>query len=136
MIFRNDQHIRKHYWPGSVWPTPWPDKIRVKDLERYLNSALQTRPANGGYVSQCVLTPPATFILTRFYSSLRGACAETVRRNLFDWLRAQQPGPYTPGSDAATVNVLIADFVELNDGEFCKSVVALNRKLLRNCKCK
>lgn len=113
-----------------MWPTPWPDQISCRRLQDYLDAALQERPDGAGYVTQCVLTPPVHFILTRFYSSLRRSCAEKVRSKLMDWIRAQRPGKYRAGAEAARVNVFIADFVELNGMEFSRAVVGLNAKLL------
>lgn len=69
----------------------------------------------------------------RFYSSLRQSCAVKVNQKLFDWIRDQTPGPFNKLGDARpTSNVFIADFVELNDYEFCKIVIGLNKKLLTN----
>lgn len=131
IIFRNSWHMPAEFWPADAWPTPWPDQIRVDRLQSYLEASLQRRPAVGaGYVSQCVLTPPVHFIVPRFFLSLRRTCAETVRSRMFAWIRAQRPGPYQPGLEAATVNVFIADFVDLGGAEFCRAVVALNAKLL------
>lgn len=64
----------------------------------------------------------------RFYSSLRSSCAETVRRKMFDWIAAQRPGVFV-GLQTPTSNVFIADFVDLNDNEFCKLIIGLNTKL-------
>lgn len=64
----------------------------------------------------------------RFYSSLRRACAQKVKKHLFDWIRTQKPGPFKIG-DKPTSNVFIADFVDLDEYEFCKIVIGLNEKL-------
>lgn len=61
--------------------------------------------------------------------SLRRACAEKVRKGLFDWIKTQAPGIFQRGQKP-TSNVFIADFIDLKDGEFCKIVVSLNGKLL------
>lgn len=63
--------------------------------------------------------------------SLRRACAEKVRKGLFDWIKAQAPGKFQRGQKA-TSNVFIADFIDLKDSEFCKIVVSLNEKLLNS----
>lgn len=64
VIYRNSQ-VPKEFWPGSCWPTPWPNQIKVKNLEAYLESNIKYRSPNTGYVSQCVLTPPVKFIVPR-----------------------------------------------------------------------
>lgn len=63
--------------------------------------------------------------------SLRRACAEKVRKGLFDWIKTQEPGQFQRGQKP-TSNVFIADFIDLKDSEFCKIVVSLNEKLLRS----
>lgn len=61
--------------------------------------------------------------------TLRGACAEKVRKGLFDWIKTRAPGKFVEG-ESPTSNVFIADFVDLKDSEFCRIVVNLNAKLL------
>lgn len=61
--------------------------------------------------------------------SLRRACAEKVRKGLFDWIKTQVPGKFQRG-EKPTSNVFIADFIDLKYSEFCKIVVGLNEKLL------
>lgn len=68
----------------------------------------------------------------RFYSSLRNQCATPVVRKLTKWIEEQRCGPFSSDSDKPTFNVFIADFIELNDFEFCRAVIGLNDKL---CKC-
>lgn len=68
-----------------------------------------------------------------FLSSLRSTCAQKVRIGLFEWIRKQTPGRFSAG-DQPTSNVFIADFVELNDFEFSKIVIGLNKKLINNVK--
>ncbi len=67
----------------------------------------------------------------RFFMSLRRACAEKVRKGLFDWITTLAPGKFEEGQKP-TSNVFIADFIDLNDNEFCKIVVNLNEKLLKS----
>lgn len=62
--------------------------------------------------------------------SLRRACAEKVRKGLFDWIKTQEPGRFLDGQKT-TANVFIADFIDLKNNEFCKIVVTLNEKLLK-----
>lgn len=62
-------------------------------------------------------------------SSLRNSCAKQVRDQLFEWIKAQQPGPFRTG-EKPTTNVFIADFIDLRETEFSKIVISLNKKLL------
>lgn len=64
IVYRYSQ-VPKEFWPGSCWPTPWPNQIKVKKLEAYLEANIKHRSPNTGYVSQCVLTPPVKFIVPR-----------------------------------------------------------------------
>lgn len=50
-------------------------------------------------------------------------------KKVFDWIRQQRPGVFQSG-ETPTSNVFIADFIDMNNFEFCKIVVALNSKIL------
>lgn len=52
-----------------------------------------------------------------------------MSKGLTDWIKQQRPGPSTDHSKA-TCNVFIADFVELNEFQFCRVVIELNYKIL------
>lgn len=52
-------------------------------------------------------------------------------KKVFDWIRQQRPGIFQTG-ESPTSNVFIADFIDMNDFEFCKIVVALNSKILQS----
>lgn len=52
-----------------------------------------------------------------------------MKKKLFDWIRTQRPGVFQRG-EAPTCNVFIADFIDLNNYEFCRIVVELNWKLV------
>lgn len=143
-------HVPKEFWPSDCWPTPWPNQIKVKKLRAYLDTSLKYRSPDTGYVSQCVLTPPVGFIVPRyvfllfcsfprfnnifsfyrFYSSLRKKCAFRVTKGLTDWIKVQCPGPFEFNGNQPTCNVFIADFIELNNFEFSRTVVELNSKIL------
>lgn len=76
-----------------------------------------------------VLTPDAHFIVLRFASSLRSKCAKRVLKEMSSWISDQKVGPFYPDG-LPNRNVFIADFVDINDNQFCKIVVDLNHKLL------
>lgn len=69
------------------------------------------------------------FGIYRFYSSLKKKCAKNVSKKLTKWIKLQQPGPFSLNADQPTSNVFIADFIELNDFEFCRTVIGLNNKI-------
>lgn len=63
VIFR-DFEGESSFWSGS-WPTPWPQKTKTSDLKNYLETYIQTRQLEEGYVTQCVLTPDFNFIMEK-----------------------------------------------------------------------
>lgn len=121
---RNYQELSRIVWPGNIWPTPWPNKASVKKLEGFLTETLVRRPPGLGYVSQCIITPDPKYIMLRFFLSLKWT-AKRVESYLQPWILTQKAGAFH-GSSHPTVNVFIADFVEIHHAQFCKMVVNLN----------
>ncbi|KAL1388312.1 hypothetical protein pipiens_012642 [Culex pipiens pipiens] len=103
IVYRSDACVNDRFWLSQDWPTPWPN--------------------------ECVLTPSVRFIVPRFMSSLRATCAKEVDRKLMDWIRQQVPGPFGPDEKPKS-NVFLADFVDIQDSNFCRVVVELNKKIL------
>lgn len=130
VVYRNS-HVPKEFWPGDVWPTPWPNQIDVKKLEANLDANIKYRSPNTGYVSQCVLTPPVKYIVPRFYSSLKKKCALKVCKSMTDWIKVQHTGPFSLNGNQPTSNVFIADFIELKNFQFSRAVISLNEKLFK-----
>lgn len=156
VIYRNHR-VPREFWSGNCWPTPWPNQIKVKKLEEYLEHNIQYRSPDTGYTRQLVLTPPVKFIVPRynghfssflsvfvstlfsfsslfcyrFYSSLKAKCAANVQKKLIDWIKVQRPGPFAMNGNKPTSNVFIADFVELNNFQFCRTVIELNDKIFK-----
>lgn len=64
VVYRHTR-VPNEFWPSCSWPTPWPNQIKVKKLEAYLDAMIAHRSPDAGYVSQCVLTPPVGFIIPR-----------------------------------------------------------------------
>ncbi|XP_055710891.1 PI-PLC X domain-containing protein 3 [Phlebotomus papatasi] len=129
IIYRNHQaQFVQSFWTAEDWPTPWPNQTNVSKLKDYLEQSLSMRSPQQGFVTQCVLTPNISYTVPRFFSSLQRTCARKVFRKLLSWIATQKPGPWRPG-DQPTVNVILADFVEIQNSEFCKIVVDLNLKL-------
>lgn len=44
----------------------------------------------------------------------------------------QRPGPFSLNANQPTSNVFIADFIELKNFQFCRTVIALNEKILND----
>lgn len=65
LVIHRYRHVPKEFWGSDLWPTPWPNQICVKKLQVYLETNIQYRSSDTGYVSQCVLTPPVKYIVPR-----------------------------------------------------------------------
>lgn len=65
IIYRSSRTIPVLFWPSDYWPNPWPNQIKVSKLQEYLDSSLNNRSPDHGFVTQCVLTPPANYIVPR-----------------------------------------------------------------------
>lgn len=119
-------------WQPQMMPSPWPQQDRIGGLLAFLQNV--TRHPGMGFVHQAVLTPTPAFILLRWLSNLREKCAMPVVKEILPKLEEFAPGPPSldHSSGRAPVNVVIADFVELNDAIFPKKIIQLNEKLLRN----
>lgn len=129
IVYRSDACVNDRFWLSQDWPTPWPNEIKVKQLRQYLDEKLSQRNPDTGFVTQCVLTPSTRYIAPRFMSSLRSSCAKEVDRKLSDWIKLQTPGPFS-AEDKPKSNVFLADFVDIQNDNFCKIVVSLNKKIL------
>jgi hypothetical protein len=129
IIYRQHNFIDKSFFPSYYYSNPWPQTTNIDLLERFLDDRLQLRSSQQGYCSQFVLTPTTSFILPRFYSTLRNSCAKKVEINCKAYLEAQKPGIFDEHENPKS-NVFLADFVDLNDNDFARTVVDLNMKLL------
>lgn len=58
-----------------------------------------------------------------------------MNKKLIDWLKVQKPGPFELNGNQPTSNVFIADFVELNNFQFCRTVIELNDKIFKELIC-
>lgn len=115
------------FWPSSYWPTPWPQTTSYIKLISFLESGLQQRKQNAGYVTQCLFTPNVKYILRYFYLNLQQCCCP-LNIILPKWINNQRAG-YKHG-----VNVLIADFINMTEFNFCNIVIQLNYKYLNTIK--
>ncbi|XP_039756226.1 PI-PLC X domain-containing protein 3 isoform X1 [Pararge aegeria] len=117
------------FWQPQMLPSPWPRQDSIRGLLEFLKNV--KRHPGMGFVHQAVLTPTPGFIIFRWISSLRERCAKPVRNEIYPRLAEFSPGRPTDRDGMTPVNVIIADFVEMNDAIFSKSVIHLNMKLLR-----
>lgn len=131
VVYRS-YHTSPLFYSAPHFPTPWPNTTDVNHLRDFLSEKLKLRHKHQGWILQCVLTPDAKYIVTRFYSSLKNACAKKVLTNMGEWIQSLKPGKWSEYSDdnSPRVNIILGDYMEMNDNEFSKIVINLNMKLL------
>lgn len=113
---------QQYLWPSFTFPTPWPQTISQTDLFDKLNRGIATRLQSFAYVSQCVLTPTNGFVAKKLLSTLKKTCVVPMHGARIEWIQRQTIGK--------GVNIVIGDFVNLNDFEFPAEVVKLNLQAL------
>lgn len=112
-------------WPSSKLITLWPNTTNIKELCWYLTNGLKNRPIDIGFVSQCVFTPSPRFIALHLLSTLKKKCGVTCDLEIKSmWIEKQR------SLSPKGVNVIIADFIDLTEFNFCNSVVDINYKSL------
>lgn len=131
IIYRNNICIPDEFFRSFDFPTPWPNTTKIGELRNFLENRLAHRSPSQGWVTQCLLTPDANFIIPRFYSTLRKNCAKKVDTELLDWIKEQTPGEFSLG-DKPKSNIFLADFVDIRDNNFARTVVSLNSKILES----
>lgn len=47
---------------------------------------------------------------------------------MYRWIKSQRPGPFGE-REHPNINVILGDFVEHNNGDFCNWVIDLNNKI-------
>lgn len=112
-----------YLWPSLCFPTPWPQTISQADLFHKLNKGISTRVMSFAYVSQCVLTPTNGFVLKHLFSTLEKKCALPIHNARIKWIQEQTIG-------IGGVNIIIGDFINLQDFQFPLEIVKLNLKSL------
>ncbi|KAJ8712204.1 hypothetical protein PYW07_005046 [Mythimna separata] len=134
VVYRNETvSSTGEFWQPQMMPSPWPQQDGISGLLSYLRNV--ERPPSTGFVHQAVLTPTPTFIVLRWISSLREKCAVPVLRDVLPELAQFSPGRPTSKRNSVSrspVNVVIADFVDMNDAIFPRTIIDLNMKLLRH----
>jgi hypothetical protein len=90
----------------------------------FLEEKMASRPVDAGFVTQCVLTPDMTFFLKHVFSTLEEKCGKPCNEAIIPWLQKQQPG-------SKGVNIVISDFIKMENIPFCKTVIQLNARLLQ-----
>lgn len=144
MVYRDSdtQSAEDFLWPSASYPTPWYDTTNTTYLISSLDESLTDRSNNIGYISQLVLTPSVDYIIEHVLSmvkwctkinyrivnyflvvgTLKQKCAVEFNDERIEWISRQVPGNNG-------VNVIIVDFIDLDDDIFSKTVINLNLNL-------
>ncbi|XP_056645596.1 PI-PLC X domain-containing protein 3-like isoform X2 [Diorhabda sublineata] len=112
------------FWPSACFPNPWPNTVSIPTLIQSLNDNLKKRQKDIAFISQCVLTPDAKFILEHVLSSLEEECAKKLENYRSKWIEAQVAGE-------CGLNIIIADFIDLSDCKYVRDVINVNQSLLK-----
>ncbi|XP_066248748.1 PI-PLC X domain-containing protein 3-like [Euwallacea similis] len=123
VVYRDDsQSGESLLWPSDSFPTPWYNTMNSTYLISKLTEGLNTRSSSSGYIGQLLLTPQISDILEGLLTTLKQKCAVDFQAARIEWIVSQAPGPNG-------VNVIIGDFIDLDDNKFSKTVINLNSKL-------
>lgn len=52
-----------------------------------------------------------------------------MNKELINWIKEQRVGPFTSNCEQPTFNVFLADFIDLKNSEFCRTVIQLNSQI-------
>ena len=115
------------YWSSDRWPTPWPETTSISTMIAFLEERMASRPTDTGFVTQCVITPDVKFFFKHCFSSLEEKCGKPCNKAIIPWLQKEHPGP-------KGVNIVISDFIKMENIPFCKTVIQLNASLLQEVK--
>lgn len=115
-----------YLWPPSFIPNPWPDEDDAKQLVTFWNRTF-SRPRDVGkfYVLQGVGTPQPSTVTMHICNSLKKYIVPKVNAALETWLLDK-----SPGAGPQTCNVVMSDFVDMDDFRIPRMVIAMNHKLL------
>lgn len=115
-------------WPGSSIPNPWPNSIRVSDLIRKLEANYRKgRDPKFFYVTQGVLSPDITYILTHFYTTLKKSIAPDANKALLEWVHSKSAGENG-------INIVMADYVDMKPFNLSCVIIKMNEKLAESVK--
>ena len=109
---------KPNLWPGSSIESPWPNTAEAPKMVNILEAYLtRGRPVDKFHVSQGILTPTGTTILQYIGKNLKDVLAPVAMKNVQFFIKDKSVGP-------KGINIVIADFIELDD--FVSKVLALN----------
>ncbi|CAN7984745.1 unnamed protein product [Ixodes pacificus] len=127
-FYRHDTLAKYHpyLWPTDFIPNPWPNEDEVKQLVAFWDHTyLHERDPDKFLVLQGVGTPQPATVTMHICNSLRVYLVPKVNGALESWLSGKEGGSHG-------CNVIMSDFVDMDNFRIPKIVVAMNQKLLEN----
>ena len=123
-----EEKSKEYLWPKSTISSPWPDKIKSKKLIQSLEIDIKEGlPSHQFYVTQCVLTPRVSTIVSSFSQvapkSLR-KLAFRNNRDIFDWLFSLPLN--------SNLNIIIVDHYHYFYDSFMGGILKINIKNFTN----
>lgn len=102
---------------------------KIRSLSRHLCHVCTSLPLIPASLPHFI-----SFFWYRWISTLRDKCAIPVKNEILPELRDFSPGPPLASvqDNQAPVNVVIADFIEMDNAIFSRTIIELNLKLLKN----
>lgn len=126
VIYRNNAaRGQPKFWPTEYFPTPWPNTTSVDSMIQFVESGMSSRPKTTGFVSQCILTPDNALVIRHPCGNLESKCGIPCNRAIIPWLEKQSPGE-------KGINIVIADFINMYNFPYSKTIIQLNAKLLHH----
>lgn len=129
IVVYSDENTNEKFFKSSSFPCPWANTTNLDRLKDYSRETIKSRSPSTPFCTQLILTPDSTYILEHLLYTLKTSCARDVLTSCGSFLKDQIPGPFQFGEDGK-VNVFVADFVDLDDNFFTRTVIDLNMKLL------
>ncbi|CAG9798148.1 unnamed protein product [Chironomus riparius] len=124
-----DDDSNEKFFKSSSFPCPWANTTSLERLVDYSKETIKARSPNTALCTQLILTPDGAYIIGHLPFTLKTACARDVLNKCGSFLENQVPGPFKSGEDGK-VNVFVADFVDLDDNFYTRTVIDLNMKLI------
>ncbi|XP_023237714.1 PI-PLC X domain-containing protein 3-like [Centruroides sculpturatus] len=127
LFYRNP--IAKYHpflWPTDYIPNPWGNTVNPKALLSFLSKNYQNgRPPDKFYVTQGVLTPTLTFIFCHLLGTLKSVLGLESNNLITEWLKDKVSG-------LNGLNVVICDFVDMEECRIPQLIIDLNYKQIQN----
>lgn len=122
IMFYGDDEIAGRFvelWPRSMIPNDWPNTESPKKLKPFLWNGLVNRDPNTFFVSQSILSPKKTTIITHPTKDLFSHLSEKCNRHIGKWIKDVKKTKFKP-------NIIMIDHIDFNNFLLPKMIILLN----------